>query len=329
MGTHTAIEWCDFTFNPWRGCAKVSPGCTNCYAEAMSKRNPAVLGTWGKDGTRAIGTDAYWRQPLKWNRDAAKAGERRRVFCASLADVFEDRPDLVEPRFRLFAIIERTPALDWLLLTKRPENIERLWPAGSVGLLGAPNIWLGTTVEDQDRADERIPRLLATPAAVRFLSVEPLLGPVDLFDVDGVASQADPLGPFPAEKIDWVIVGGESGPGARPCDVDWIRSVVGQCRKAGVPCFVKQTGAYVTDRNDAGFDAMSEVWADGEDAGRPVRPGAWPEPLDVEDDEYQDHQGASVRVRLSDRKGGDPAEWPTDLRVREFPRPASGGKEAT
>src|SRR5688572_29932027 len=130
----TKIEWTatvrpdgtvspGYTFNPWRGCAKVSPGCTHCYAETLSKRNPAVLGTWGKDGVRAIGSDAYWRQPLAWNRAAKQAGERRRVFCASLADVFEDRPDLVGPRHRLVDLIQLTQHLDWLLLTKRPENI--------------------------------------------------------------------------------------------------------------------------------------------------------------------------------------------------------------
>lgn len=182
-------------FNPWRGCTKVSRGCANCYAEAGSKRNPAVLGVWGDAGTRVIASESYWRLPLKWDRQAAKAGERRRVFCASLADVFEDRPELVSPRQRLFRLIGDTPYLDWLLLTKRPENVLRMthdeWCPPVPGHVSQnagdghswkwpSNVWLGVSVEDQQRADERIPILLQTPAAVRFLSCEPLLGPLDL-----------------------------------------------------------------------------------------------------------------------------------------------------
>ncbi len=190
MGEGSKIEWTHHTFNPWRGCTHVSPGCEHCYAEALSKRNPAQLGTWGAGGERVIASESYWKQPERWNRAAEKAGDRHRVFCASLADVFEDRPELIEPRWRLFSLIADTPHLDWLLLTKRPENarvlgVGNFWldinawrleqglsviPGGMTDIArdGLPNVWLGTTVEDQRRADERIPILLDTPAAVRF-----------------------------------------------------------------------------------------------------------------------------------------------------------------
>jgi protein gp37 len=132
MGANSKIQWTNHTFNPWRGCSKVSAGCQHCYAEAMSRRNPAVLGEWGPKGTRVVAAEAMWRQPLKWDRDAQAAGVRARVFCASLADVFEDRADLETPRHELLRLIDSTRSLDWLLLTKRPENVLRLigqaWP---------------------------------------------------------------------------------------------------------------------------------------------------------------------------------------------------------
>lgn len=252
MARNSAIEWTHHTFNPWRGCTKVSPGCANCYAEALSARNPKVLGEWGPDGKRVIAAESYWRQPLKWNKDAEQAGERRRVFCASLADFAEARQELSEPRMRLFRLIGQTHWLDWLLLTKRPEVALDNWALWA-GYWASQrtyeeaqrcsqthvmtNIWLGVSVEDQARADERIPLLLQTPAAVRFLSCEPLLGPVELPKVPG-------LNKLPAVHIaegrghagvDWVIVGGESGPKARPCNVAWIRSILNQCGVAGVP----------------------------------------------------------------------------------------------
>jgi len=174
MGERTDIQWCDHTFNPWRGCQRVSPGCHNCYAETLSRRNPKVLGEWGPTGLRAIASESYWKQPLAWDRAAKKAGERRRVFCASLADVFEDHPGLEAPRARLWEIVDATPNLDWLVLTKRPENIGDMVP--DVWNETPPgHLWLGVSCEDQPRADERIWRLLQTPAAVRFVSAEPLL----------------------------------------------------------------------------------------------------------------------------------------------------------
>ena len=288
-------------FNPWRGCTKVSAGCANCYAEAMSRRNPQTLDVWGDAGKRVIAGESCWRQPLKWDRAAARAVERHRVFCASLADVFEDRPELEAPRRRLWELIVATPHLDWLLLTKRPENISRMLGPRGINFYARegpvpcpqPNVWLGVSVEDQARADERIPLLLRTPAAVRFLSCEPLLGPVDLsavgllrWDVlhgwkpahDGWPEGAN------TERIDWCIVGGESGPGARQCDVGWVRGIVGQCKAAGVACFVKQLGAKAILNSPSPFNQATES------------------------------------LLFMDRKGGDPAEWPEDIRVREFPR---------
>jgi protein gp37 len=261
---------------------------------------------WGENGTRSVTADPNWRQPFGWARKAREAGERRRVFCASLADVFEDRPDLVEPRGRLLDLIQHTPGLDWLLLTKRPENIIRLWdqavPSGMEYPM--PNVWLGTSVEDQRRADERIPELLKIPAAVRFLSVEPLLGPIDLRK--GIYMMPDPIKPTwrgtSLEKgigggIDWVIIGGESGHGARPCDLAWIRSIVGQCKSAGVACFVKQLGAIPIT-----FD--------------PARNSR----LGVHAPACRSIPGAYGCCLISDVKGGDPEEWPTDLHLRQFPR---------
>jgi protein gp37 len=255
MGVETGIEWCSHTFNAWRGCTKVSPGCANCYAEKLSHRNPEVLGIWGDNGTRAIAAESYWRQPLAWDKAAAKAGERRRVFCASLADVFEDRPELVAPRRRLWEVIVRTLNLDWLLLTKRPENVARMLGPNGINFYARegpvpcpqPNVWIGTSVEDQQRADERIPHLLNTPAAVRFLSMEPLLGPVRLRNVPGLnklptVHRLEGRGPA---GIDWVIVGGESGPNARPMHPDWARSLRDQCTAAGVAFFFKQWGEWL------------------------------------------------------------------------------------
>jgi protein gp37 len=204
----TTIEWTasvnpdgtttpGYTFNPWIGCAKVSPGCANCYAETlMDKRMGRVQ--WGVNGTRVHTSDSNWKKPYQWNRKAQEEGVRKRIFCASLADVFEDRPELVPWRADLFAMIDATPNLDWLLLTKRPENIKRLWPFGwyedKGGPFTWPNVWIGTSVENQEQADKRIPHLLSIPASVRFLSMEPLLGPVDLSPYLGYNTQQGETG---------------------------------------------------------------------------------------------------------------------------------------
>jgi len=253
MPDTTTIEWTatrledgtvlpGFTFNPWTGCTKVSPACRNCYAEGFARRNSKVFGQWGPGSNRKRTSDANWRKPLKWNREAEASGIRRKVFCASMADVFEPRPEVDAWRLDLWRLIKQTPHLDWLLLTKRPD-VMALWGT----LQGWPvNAWAGTTVEDQQRADERIPLLFQVPARIRFLSCEPLLGPVNLLGVDTVAARS--LGPhsllWPADLIDWVIAGGESGPNARPSHPSWFRSLQTQCAEADTAFFFKQWGAW-------------------------------------------------------------------------------------
>jgi protein gp37 len=292
----TGIAWTDHTFNPWWGCVRVSPGCENCYAERDSKRYG--FGLWGPTSPRRFFGDKHWNEPLKWDRAAEKEGVRRRVFCASMADVFEDRRDLDEQRARLWHLIERTGSLDWLLLTKRPENAARLAPA--MWDAGWPsNVWAMVTAEDQQRADERIPLLLKIPARVRGVSYEPALGPVDFRPwLWRVGMHMD--GTHDRERIDWIIVGGESGPAmaARPFDVAWARTTAANCRRAGVAVFVKQLGSHV-------------AWDGVQGGGVPC----WPRATG-----HYDTGRGYWRKHLVDRKGGDPAEWPEDLRVQEFPR---------
>jgi len=229
----TKIAWTDYTFNPWWGCAKVSPGCAHCYAETLARRFGCDV--WGARPRRLFG-DAHWREPLKWNRDAEQAGERRRVFAGSMCDVFEQakRSDgLDAERARLFALIRLTPHLDWLLLTKRAENIAAMLPADWGA--GYANVWLGVSAENQPAADERIPLLMRVPARVRFVSCEPLIEYVDL-KLGAYRDQPNSR----AEWIHWVIVGGESGPNYRAMDLDWARSLRGQCARTGVAFFFKQ-----------------------------------------------------------------------------------------
>ena len=281
MGKETSISWTDATFNPWWGCQKVSAGCTHCYAETFSHRLGQDI--WGPPSTtsRRLFDDKHWAEPVRWNKAAEKAGVRRRVFCASMADVFEDHPQVVAPRERLWTLIEQTPMLDWQLLTKRPENMLGMLPAAWLAE-PRPNVWLGTTVENQAAASARVHTLLLTPAAVRFLSVEPMLGPVDLTEIDthadGVLDALSPtlwedvwatwrdseegpeeevlegfldwfgLGEMPTGQlhptIDWVICGGESGAGARPMWPQWARDLRDQCADANVPFLFKQWGEY-------------------------------------------------------------------------------------
>lgn len=224
MGQTTAISWTDHTFNPWWGCARVSPGCQHCYAESFAKRTGHDV--WGVGGERRTFGDKHWAEPLKWNRAAEAAGRPSLVFCASMADVFEDRDDLIPHRERLYDLIEATPHLIWQLLTKRPENV--LAMTRYRYFHGLPdNVWIGCTVEDQTRAFDRIPELVKVPASVRFLSCEPLLGGVILAALD---------------RIHWVIVGGESGGKHRPMDLDNARDIVHQCEQRHVPVFFKQVG---------------------------------------------------------------------------------------
>lgn len=272
MAENSGIEWTDHTFNPWVGCTKVGPGCDGCYAEAWAKRAGAAAGvTWG--GERRRTSAKNWQLPLKWNAQAAREGRRFRVFCASLADVFDNQ---VPPAWRaeLFALIQQTPHLDWLLLTKRIGNVQAMIEAPGMQKDGLPpNVWLGATVVNQAEADRDIPKLLAVPARVRFLSIEPMLGPIDLTRIKlhkggiDLAADAPPewrsvrevavvmnalkgpkqLGMAP---LSWVICGGESGPAARPMHPDWARSLRNQCAAAGVPFLFKQWGEFFPDPDD-------------------------------------------------------------------------------
>lgn len=233
MAERTAIGWTDHTFNPWLGCCKVSPGCQNCYALPIATR--AGLDVWGPPSTtsRQVTSEAYWRTPIRWNRQARDAGRQHRVFCASMADVFEDHPDVRDARDRLWSLIAETEQLDWQLLTKRPENIGQMVPTNWTHTWPS-HVWIGTSVEDQARAGERIPRLLDVPAAIRFLSCEPLIGPLTLHPYLG--------------ELQWVIVGGESGPRRRPMELDWLTDIVDQCESADLPVFVKQDSALYPER---------------------------------------------------------------------------------
>lgn len=228
MAESSRIEWTDHTFNPWTGCTKVSPGCDNCYAEAWSKRSGHVK--WGKHPRKRT-TEAYWKAPAIWNRKAdefeARHGHRQRVFCASLADVFDNKAD---PTWRadLFAIIKATPCLDWQLLTKRPQNIAKMLPADWGD--GYPNVWLGFTAEDQVRFEQRKRFLASIPATVWFVSYEPAIGELRI-------DANDP-------KPDWIISGGESGHGARPMEPVWVRNLRNDCAELGIAFFHKQWGSY-------------------------------------------------------------------------------------
>jgi len=266
MSEKTSIEWCDATFNPWWGCVKVSPACDNCYAERDAHRFAPGRELWGAHSERRTFGEAHWQAPRRWAKTMpAKLGRRPRVFCASMADVFDNQGPASE-RERLFELIRVTPELDWLLLTKRPQNIVRMVRShGSIAGNGTrylpDNVWLGTTAEDQQRADMNVRALLQCReelgARVLFLSIEPMLGPVDLtalpvggghghheFDpiiTGNVLNRADPSAPH----LHWVICGGESGPQARPMHPDWARSLRDQCAVAGVPFLFKQWGEWI------------------------------------------------------------------------------------
>lgn len=358
----TGIEWTDFSANllkyrdesgrvVWH-CEKTSPGCAHCYSEAIAER-------FRKGGpflpmvTPTVTPFFDEAEAAKILRSKKLAGKR--VFVSDMTDLFGAWvPDEIIARH--FAVFNLRPDVTFQVLTKRPERLWRFVGAPNAGEVvydvafhlchglvagamidGAPDVWplpnvhLGVSVEDQTRADERIPHLLRAPAAVRFLSCQPLLGPVDLTwwlgamcpDCKGRTTDDEchrcaglgwvglPEGGCQdVSRIGWVIVGGESGPGARPCDVAWVRSLVGQCRAAGVPAFLKQLGGNVRDRNDAGFMGdPGDAW-DLEPIGQVEQ---------NPDGVLEEYQGAPVRIRLRDRKGGEPSEWPADLRVREFP----------
>lgn len=295
MAEDTKIEWAHHTFNPWIGCTKVGPGCDNCYAE--KERASTVLGVkWGANMPRRRTSDENWKKPGRWNKEAERLGVRYRVFCASLADVFDNEVP-GEWRADLFRLILDTPHLDWLLLTKRIGNVARMLHTDQWQHLG--NVWLGATIVNQSEADRDIPKLLAVPAARRFLSMEPLLGPVDLgawigdeschvcrtrfygdeMNLSSLAVKTVDFEDQPEDEnnirkvcpncetintcgkvdvvdeeemgggIHWVIVGGESGPNARPMHPDWARSLRDQCRAAGVPFLFKQWGEWTPGEN--------------------------------------------------------------------------------
>lgn len=323
---NSKIQWTDATFNPWSGCTKVADGCKFCYAEVnYSVKMRGVK--WGPQGNRIRAADSMWKQPLTWNRAAEKSGERKRVFCASLADVFEDWggeilnskgqrlwfqheggshyfPDhdvttaarktmrlatMDDLRRDLFDLIEKTPWLDWQILTKRPENIRRMIPGRSrcaswpncthpfcIEDHHYDNLWLGTSIARQHELDANLPELLkcCDLASVLFLSAEPLLESID-FHLGECLLADDHY--ETCERLHWIIFGGESGAHARPCDIEWIRHGVRQCDEHGVAAFVKQLGS----------DSFMGVNGFG-----PV---------------------------LKDGKGGDIAEWPEDIRVRQMP----------
>ncbi len=229
MAEASKIEWTDSTFNPWIGCTKISPGCDRCYAERLVTRYRWTL--WGPHGDRKRTSAANWRKPIQWNSQAtvfqAEHSHRQRVFCASLADVFDNKADPTT-RADLFELIKATPNLDWLLLTKRPQLMARFLPKDWGN--GYPNVWLGSTMEDQERYDQRWPLLRDTPAAIRFISYEPAIGPIVL-DAGGT-------------QPDWIISGGESGPGSRLMQPAWARAVRDQCQSRGIAFMHKQWGNY-------------------------------------------------------------------------------------
>lgn len=299
MGEKTKIEWADNTFNPWIGCTKVSAGCANCYAEHTTRaRVLRAQGheTWGKGAQRSRTSKATWANPLRWNSEVEPHPNYRTKVFPSLCDWLDDEVP-IEWLADFLKLIHDTPHLDWLLLTKRPENFERRLRACAVSIPGYQgntalfwwmrdpsrpphNIWLGVSVEDQKAADARIPILLRIPAAIRFLSVEPLLGPVNLRTICTMV--AGPLNALErGAGLHWVIVGGESGPGARPCNLGWVRDIVQDCSNSEARCFVKQIGS------------------------RPFYPPRF--------------EGDNTFLKLKDKKGGHPDEWPADLRVRQFP----------
>ena len=250
MAENTKIEWAHHTFNPWIGCTKVGPGCDHCYAEAdFDKRRHVVK--WGAGQPRKRTAPSTWALPVRWNAEAERLGVRYRVFCASLADVFDNEVP-AEWRVDLFDLIDQTPNLDWLLVTKRIGNVRQMIPdRWSVAM--PKNLWLGITVVNQAEADRDIPKLLTLKVAVRFLSMEPLLGPVSLRWLPAWPENAPYIAQNPSgftnhldglRRINWVIVGGESGPNARAMHPDWARSLRDQCAAAGVPFLFKQWGEW-------------------------------------------------------------------------------------
>ncbi|WP_186183103.1 phage Gp37/Gp68 family protein [Burkholderia gladioli] len=301
MSENSKIEWTDHTFSPWMGCTKISPGCDNCYAEAMMDTRLHKV-QWGPRGQRVRTSAANWLEPVRWNAKHeqffAAHGRRQRVFCSSLADVFDNA---VDPAWRvdLFQLIADTPNLDWLLLTKRIGNVRSMIESAAFSTVGTgalnmwltqwamtrtppSNVWLGATIVNQEEADRDIPKLLNTPARVRFLSIEPMLGPIDLLWPETLwpdgptrccsghecGCGGQPIDPWLIYGVNWIIAGGESGPGARPAHPDWFRSLRDQCAEAHVAFFFKQWGQWAPGSNfpeDVPIPSGERAYFDGQD----------------------------------------------------------------
>jgi protein gp37 len=258
VAEHTRIAWADGTFNSWWGCTRITKACKNCYAEAQSRRFGESV--WGDNAPRRFFGDKHWNEPIRWNRKAEKEGVQRRIFAGSMCDVFEDRRDLFFPRMRLFRLVEDTPFLTWMFCTKRPQNYHRLLPASWLGG-PRPNVWLLATASDQDEFDTAANELIRVPAMVRGISVEPMLGPISRaqqwmqrgwfrspcpahtkrFELECVDCIRQPTQDLP--RINWVVVGGESGPGARPVQSSWVRALRDQCADTRTAFFFKQMGS--------------------------------------------------------------------------------------
>jgi protein gp37 len=295
----TKIEWATHSLNFWWGCAKVSEACRHCYAEAMARIFSRGKAVWGVSGARWLRYEGALRELTKIAAIARETGVRPRVFVNSMSDTFEDHPELGEIRGKMLGLLAVVPECDFLLLTKRPENMVEMVPVDWLADWPA-HVWVGTTVENQACADERIPHLLQVPARVRFLSCEPVLGEVVLplrclrdHNADGDCDRHTQGCP----KLHWVIVGGESGAGAREFQLEWAYDIVRQCRAAGVPVFVKQFGKRPVTSNANLYD--------------------FPEAMTIF---VHGTAAAGGRLVLRDgKKGADMTEWPEQFRVREFP----------
>jgi protein gp37 len=287
MGKNSAIQWCDHTANFWWGCLKVSPGCDNCYALSLSKR--LGMSIWGPAKTTSRDYKlGVWKEVVKWNRQAGQEGVRRRVFAQSMSDLFEDHPQVIPWREKALALMVECTALDWLVLTKRPQNVAEMVPLSWREKGWPANVWIGTSVEDQKRADERIPYLLDIPAPVHFLSIEPLLEEIHMdhwlptYEFQRTFHGWTSDQPIKIRAgVDWIIIGGESGKKARPFHAEWAEQLAEAAEMASVPVFVKQMG-------DNPFLA-----------------------------------GKSVSGQFGP-KGHDMSKWPAALQIREFPEVNDG-----
>lgn len=309
MATETKISWATSTFNPWMGCSKVSAGCANCYAESLMD---ACMGRvkWGtaKQGCdRTRTSESYWQEPFKWNSNAATRREPWRVFCASLADVFEDfeteTTSLEEMRADLFDLIGKTPNLIWMLLTKRPENVLLMLPSNwrRYGITKIPaNIWIGTSIENQETAEKRLPLLEAIPTRVRWVSAEPLVGRIQL------DNEADSY-----KWIDWLIVGGESGAKARPMHPLWAQHLYGFAKEMRIPFHFKQWGEWAPVRGAVDFiDTANYIRMDLDGT---VRPCTRAEAMDK-----SVATSTASMVRLG-KAGAGASLFSNGIEIKEFP----------